>query len=158
MPAWIQASCEEHMGFRAQSVNKTSGKQVRSGWRSDCWPQGHQAECFTSQPCVCSALTLKMRHTWLRRAVTGPCVQSTCESAVCGNVCMHLREFDLCTQTQTRCHVECRSAGWLAGWLGRPRCQVAVGVPACDPGISVFVLCHSPSLWGDDSPAVPEGM
>lgn len=38
------------------------------------------------------------------------------------------------------------------------QCRVAVGVPGCDPGISLFVLCHSPSLWGDDSSAVPEGM
>lgn len=28
----------------------------------------------------------------------------------------------------------------------------------CDSGISVFVLSHSPSLWGDDSPEQPEGV
>lgn len=61
------------------------------------------------------------------------------------------------THTHKHRHAAMWNASLPAAWPP-PRCQVAVGVPVCDPGISVFVLCHSPSLWGDDSPAVPEGM
>lgn len=76
-------------------------------------------------------------------------------SQLCGGMFVHICEN--LTYEHTHRHAamwNARSAGWLA-WLW---CQVAVGVPVCDPGISVFVLCHSPSLWGDDSPVVPEGM
>lgn len=49
------------------------------------------------------------------------------------------------TYTHKHRHAAMWNATLLAGWLG---CRVAVGVSGCDPGISVFVLCHSPSLWG----------
>lgn len=57
-------------------------------------------------------------------------------------------------------HKHRHAAMWNASLpvgLGLQR-RVAVGVPGGDPAVSVFVLCHSPSLWGDDSSAVPEGM
>lgn len=70
---------------------------------------------------------------------------------------MFVRAFYPHTQTETRPGgmLDRRLAG--RAWLW---CRVAVGVPGCDPAISVFVLCHSPSplgrwqsssAWGDET-------
>lgn len=129
------------------SINKTSGNQVRSDVRSGCWPWGHRAECFTSLFFVCMAQGLEMSHTCLHKVETYP-VQSTCDSAVFASV-------RICLDTHKHRHAAMWNA--VVCRLARLRCRVAVGVPGCDPGISVFVLCHNPSLWRDDSPAVPGG-
>lgn len=95
------------VGFQASyacthSFNKTSGNQVRSDLRSDCWPWGHGAECFTRPFSVCIALSLGMRHTSLHIDRNTLCTVHMDQLCVCVWVCLHAsRRIFFLTHTNT---------------------------------------------------------